>query len=142
METNSTVNAPKSPLVPAAGTVAVSADLKPGQPTYAELQARLVELEAQSKAQPKSGAVGFSISEKGCISLSGLGRFPVSLYVEQWEKLRDNWEPLWAFINANDDGVKLSRKTNRTKMPTATPGNATQSDDKAAVVKALLALLK
>lgn len=57
---------------------------------------------------PKPKAVSFKVSEKGAISAYGLGRFPVTLYVSQWEKLIAAGQELVDFIKANDE--KLSRK--------------------------------
>jgi hypothetical protein len=58
-----------------------------GQPTYAELLAKVKALEAQA-AQPKNG-VAFVIAEKGGVSATAIGRFPTTLYAEQWLKLID-----------------------------------------------------
>jgi hypothetical protein len=57
-----------------------------GQPSYAELLARIAELEKKASA-PKG--VMFSIADKGGVSASGFGRFPTTLYAEQWLKLLD-----------------------------------------------------
>ena len=46
----------------------------------------------------RSGAVSMKVSEKGGLSVYGLGRFPVTLYQEQWLKLLDMGEELRAFI--------------------------------------------
>lgn len=55
------------------------------QPSYAELLARIADLEKQA-SQPK-GSVEFSIAEKGGVKATGFGRFPTTLYAEQWLKL-------------------------------------------------------
>src|SRR2546425_1157645 len=55
------------------------------EPTYEELKARVTELEKQKRI----GSLQFKVSEKGGVSLYGLGRFPVTLYYEQWVRLLD-----------------------------------------------------
>ena len=60
---------------------------QPVQPTYAELLERIRLLEVAA-SQPKNGVV-FSIADKGGVSASGFGRFPTTLYAEQWLKLID-----------------------------------------------------
>lgn len=67
----------------------------------AELQ-RLKEENAKLKVEKKK-ALGLKVSQKGGVSLYGLGRFPVTLYKEQWLKLLDKAEEIKAFIEANDD---------------------------------------
>lgn len=57
------------------------------QPSYAELLARIADLEKQA-SQPKNG-ISFTVADKGGVSASGLGRFPTTLYAEQWFKLID-----------------------------------------------------
>ena len=58
------------------------------EPTYEELKARLAELETQQGRQ-RSGSLEFRVGEKGGVSVYGLGRFPVTLYYEQWIRLLD-----------------------------------------------------
>ena len=50
--------------------------------------------------------VWMKVSEKGAVSVYGLGRFPVTLYKEQWAKLLDLADDLRAFIKENDDKLK------------------------------------
>jgi hypothetical protein len=59
-------------------------------------------------AKAKTATVGFKVSDKGAVSVYGLGRFPVTLYVEQWEKLLAKVDEIRAFIEANR--AKLKRK--------------------------------
>ena len=47
------------------------------------------------------------MSEKGGVSVYGLGRFPVTLYYGQWARLLDAGEDLRAFLEANKSGLKL-----------------------------------
>lgn len=73
------------------------------EPTYEELKARLAELESQKK----SGILQFKISEKGGVSVYGLGRFPVTLYYEQWTRLLEQVPELREFLEANKHNLKL-----------------------------------
>ncbi len=54
----------------------------------------------------KSGALSFKVSEKGAVSVYGLGRFPVTLYQEQWDKLLGQIDDLRGFIEANRASLK------------------------------------
>ena len=76
------------------------------EPTKEELLARIAELELQA-ATKKTGTMTFKVSEKGGVSVYGLGRFPVTLYYEQWTKLLDAGEDLRAFLEANKSSLKL-----------------------------------
>jgi hypothetical protein len=53
-----------------------------------------------------SGTLRFKVSEKGAVSVYGLGRFPVTLYLEQWHKLLSQADELRAFIEANKGQLK------------------------------------
>jgi ribosome-interacting GTPase 1 len=79
------------------------------EPTYEELKARLTDLEKQVEAKKRSGAMEFRVSEKGGVSVYGLGRFPVTLYYEQWTKLLDAVPDLKAFIEENKSKLKLKQ---------------------------------
>jgi len=76
------------------------------EPTREELMARIAELEQTASAK-KSGRIEFRVSEKGGVSVYGLGRFPVTLYYEQWIRLLDSVEPLRAFIEENRGKLKM-----------------------------------
>jgi len=76
------------------------------EPTYEELKARLAELEKQSAGR-RSGALEFRVSEKGGVSVYGLGRFPVTLYYEQWTRLLGQADELRAFLEQNKSKLKL-----------------------------------
>jgi hypothetical protein len=76
------------------------------EPTKEEMMARIAELEEQVKAK-KSGKLQFKVGEKGGVSVYGLGRFPVTLYYEQWTRLLDAGEDLRAFLEANKSRLKL-----------------------------------
>ena len=74
-----------------------------------DIQKELERLRAENealKASRRPGALTFKVSEKGAVSVYGLGRFPVTLYQEQWEKLLGMTEELRAFIAANRDRLK------------------------------------
>jgi hypothetical protein len=75
------------------------------EPSYEELKARVEELE-KSQAR-KRGSLEFRVSEKGGMSVYGLGRFPVTLYYEQWIRLLDQAEQLREFLEANKASMKL-----------------------------------
>jgi hypothetical protein len=78
------------------------------EPSYEELKARLEELEKTSAR--RTGSLEFRVSEKGGVSVYGLGRFPVTLYYEQWIRLLDQTENLRAFLEENKAKLKLKEK--------------------------------
>lgn len=73
-----------------------------------DLQAELERLKAENAALKKTSARGlsFKVSEKGAVSVYGMGRFPVTLYKEQWEKLLGMKEEILTFIKANEARLK------------------------------------
>lgn len=71
-----------------------------------ELLARIAELEHQVEGK-KTGRLEFRVSEKGGVSVYGLGRFPVTLYYEQWKRLLDSAAELAEFIEQNKSRLKL-----------------------------------
>jgi hypothetical protein len=73
-----------------------------------DLKAELERLRAENQALKKTSSRGLSlkVSEKGGLSVYGLGRFPVTLYKEQWNKLLDMADDIRAFIQANDAQLK------------------------------------
>ncbi|MGA7835487.1 MAG: hypothetical protein WCA31_09815 [Acidimicrobiales bacterium] len=76
------------------------------EPTKEELLARIAELEKQTSGRPK-GTLEFRVGEKGGVSVYGLGRFPVTLYYEQWVRLLDASDNLRAFLEENKPRLKL-----------------------------------
>jgi len=76
------------------------------EPTRDELMARIAELEKQAGSK-KSGRLEFKVSEKGGVSVYGLGRFPVTLYYEQWIRLLGSAEGLRQFLEENKGSLKL-----------------------------------
>ena len=77
------------------------------EPTYEELKARLSQLEKQVENKKRSGAMEFRVSEKGGVSVYGLGRFPVTLYYEQWSRLLGAAEEMKSFLEENKSKLKL-----------------------------------
>jgi hypothetical protein len=71
----------------------------------AELE-RLRAENAQLKSKKAAGELTFKISEKGGLSVYGLGRFPVTLYKEQWRKLLGKAEEIETFLRENDTQLK------------------------------------
>jgi len=74
-----------------------------------DLKAELERLRGENAALKKKGAssnVRMKVSEKGALSVYGMGRFPVTLYKEQWLKLLDMADDIRAFIAANDSALK------------------------------------
>jgi hypothetical protein len=76
------------------------------EPTYEELKAKLAELEKQQGTR-RTGALEFRVGEKGGVSVYGLGRFPVTLYYEQWIRLLDTGDKLREFLEENKSKLKL-----------------------------------
>ncbi len=76
-----------------------------------QMKAELERLRAENAALKKTSSKGLSlkISEKGGLSVYGLGRFPVTLYKEQWIKLLDMADDIKAFIQANDSQLKTKQ---------------------------------
>jgi hypothetical protein len=73
-----------------------------------DLNAELERLRSENAALKKGAAtrVAMKVSEKGALSVYGMGRFPVTLYKEQWLKLLDMSEAIRAFIVANEEQLK------------------------------------
>jgi hypothetical protein len=76
--------------------------------TDEDLRAEIERLKAENEAlkTPTRGQISFKVSEKGAVSVYGLGRFPVTLYKEQWEKLLAAGEQIKAFVAQNDHLLK------------------------------------
>jgi hypothetical protein len=73
-----------------------------------DLKAELEQLRKENAALKKGAAKGVSmkVSEKGGLSVYGMGRFPVTLYKEQWLKLLDLSDEIRTFIAAHDSELK------------------------------------
>jgi hypothetical protein len=74
-----------------------------------DMKAELERLRAENSRLKQRGSRGVSmkVSEKGGVSIYGLGRFPVTLYKEQWEKLLDMSDDIRAFIQENASKLKI-----------------------------------
>lgn len=79
------------------------------EPTKEELMARIAELEKKAEGR-KKGALEFRVGEKGGVSVYGLGRFPVTLYYEQWVRLLDAANDLREFLEENKSKLKLKQQ--------------------------------
>jgi hypothetical protein len=76
------------------------------------LRAELERLRAENealKARPARG-VSLKVSEKGGVSVYGLGRFPVTLYKEQWLRLLDMADDIRAFVRTHEAELKVKEQ--------------------------------
>lgn len=73
-----------------------------------DVKAELERLRAENERlkQRATRTVSLKVSEKGGVSVYGLGRFPVTLYKEQWVKLLDMADEIMAFIKENESRLK------------------------------------
>ena len=73
---------------------------------------KLARLEAENRAlreqieERRPGQLRLKVSEKGALSVYGLGRFPVTLYKEQWVRLLDYADQIKSFLKENDRLLK------------------------------------
>ena len=72
--------------------------------TQAELERLRAENERLKRAAARGGSI--RVSEKGGVSVYGLGRFPVTLYKEQWLRLLDMADDIRAFIRDHAESLK------------------------------------
>ncbi|MGH7887608.1 MAG: hypothetical protein ACREPG_07065 [Candidatus Binatia bacterium] len=82
--------------------------------TEETMDQRLARLEAENKAlkdqvERKPGQMRLKVSEKGGLSVYGLGRFPVTLYKEQWTRLLDYADQIKTFLKDNDQLLKAKQ---------------------------------
>jgi hypothetical protein len=78
------------------------------------LEQKLARLEAENQAlkeqaDRKPGELRLKISEKGGLSVYGLGRFPVTLYKEQWSRLLAQADEIGAFLKQHDQELKAKQ---------------------------------
>lgn len=78
----------------------MSEDLK------AEIERLKAENDALKNKKNSKGALSMKVSEKGALSVYGMGRFPVTLYKEQWLKLLSISDEIKSFIQENEDKLK------------------------------------
>jgi hypothetical protein len=77
---------------------------------------KLARLEAENKElreqveQKRPGQLRLKVSEKGGVSVYGLGRFPVTLYKEQWARLLDYADAIKSFLKENDQLLKAKQQ--------------------------------
>ena len=77
---------------------------------------KLARLEAENRAlkaqmeERKPGQLRLKVSEKGGLSVYGLGRFPVTLYKEQWIRLLDHADEIKSFLKDNDRQLKAKEQ--------------------------------
>ena len=73
-----------------------------------DVQAELERLRAENERlkNRQTRGVSLKVSEKGGVSVYGLGRFPVTLYKEQWTRLLDMADDIRAFIKENESKLK------------------------------------
>lgn len=80
------------------------------EPSYEELKAKLAQLEKEVEVKKRSGDLIFKVGEKGGVSVYGLGRFPVTLYYEQWNRLLGAADQIKAFMEENKARLKLKEQ--------------------------------
>ena len=73
-----------------------------------DLKAELERLRRENESLKKGASDGIrmKVSEKGAVSVYGMGRFPVTLYKEQWLKLLNMSDEIRAFISENEAQLK------------------------------------
>ena len=72
-----------------------------------EMKAEIERLRAENESlKTRSKSISMRVSEKGGVSVYGLGRFPVTLYKEQWLKLLDLSDDIRGFIKQNEHSLK------------------------------------
>lgn len=78
-----------------------------------ELKEELERLKKENndlKKDKKSPGITWKVSEKGALSVYGLGRFPVTLYKSQWEQILDKSEEIKSFMENNKDKLAVKDK--------------------------------
>ncbi len=77
-----------------------------------DVQAELARLKAENEALKRQQAspLSLKVSQKGALSVYGLGRFPVTLYKEQWARLLENAEDIRVFLDEHDGELKAKDK--------------------------------
>ena len=84
--------------------------------TQADLLREIENLKAQNEVLKakmdgkRNGNLSLKVSQKGAVSVYGLGRFPVTLYQEQWDRLLDKSDDIRAFIKANEGSLATKER--------------------------------
>lgn len=78
-----------------------------------ELERLRAENATLKAKQAKNTVIGMKVSEKGAVSIYGLGRFPVTLYAEQWERLLDKADAIRKFIEENRATLKVKGENDK-----------------------------
>lgn len=102
------VRAPRTPKA----VVTVETTTPPSM-TLEQLKAELAAAKAENaklKGQKSIGGISFKVSAKGAVSVYGLGRFPVTLYKEQWERVLAATESLTKFMAENVDSLSVKEE--------------------------------
>ena len=83
-----------------------------------DLKAELDRLRRENAALKKgaSSSIRMKVSEKGALSIYGMGRFPVTLYKEQWLKLLDMADDIRAFIAAHEGELRQRINPHRPRL--------------------------
>ena len=84
----------------------ISKELYMSDDLKAEIERLKAENEALKNKKKSVGSLSFKVSEKGALSVYGMGRFPVTLYKEQWMKLLSVSDDIKKFIEENNDRLK------------------------------------
>jgi hypothetical protein len=85
----------------------ISFEVLMAEPSYEELKAKLAQLEKEVEVKKRSGDLIFKVGEKGGVSVYGLGRFPVTLDYEPWNRLLGAADEIKAFLEENKSKLKL-----------------------------------
>jgi hypothetical protein len=90
------------------GKIKLTTNKKENAMSDDDMKAELERLRKENEALKKGASDGIrmKVSEKGAVSVYGMGRFPVTVYKEQWLKLLDMSEEIRAFIAENEARLK------------------------------------
>lgn len=83
-------------------------EIKSPEEMQAEIERLRAELEQAKSSASRRGSM--KVSEKGAVSVYGLGRFPVTLYPEQWDRLLGMSDDIRTFITENKDKLKWKQE--------------------------------
>lgn len=90
-----------------------------------ELAQYVIGLQAENdrlrEEKANAGTISCKVSEKGAVSVYGMGRFPITLYREQWERLIANIEKIKGFIKAHASELSTKESKSTVKTPANVP---------------------